>query len=253
MHSHIHTHMRARSLFYTQEAPHAHDAHGEPVPMSLPPNLRLVRYIHTVMFLVLSVCYIMMSDVHHHTHIDDGVDFSHHPSSNQRLHLYPQVVPFFSCSSFASSASSFFRSNSLAPDLALLDAMRKSSEEAAEAADSDVDEDDDEPPSSAKENFYREMCATLTRGETQNIDVENITLELQSLKLGHDATVDEFTAAVIVCLNGNVQCSVCSCVDAWLRLNTLGDGVSVCCGRVLLWMIMPMCVLPQRISGWTCM
>jgi hypothetical protein len=46
------------------------------------------------------------------------------------------------------------------------------------------------------------MTATLTRGEVENLPVDSIFLEMQALKLAHDATVSDFTSTALICLYG---------------------------------------------------
>jgi hypothetical protein len=52
------------------------------------------------------------------------------------------------------------------------------------------------------------MTATLTRGEVENLPVDSIFLEMQALKLAHDATVTDFAATALICLYGLVDAAI---------------------------------------------
>ena len=49
------------------------------------------------------------------------------------------------------------------------------------------------------------MNDTLSRGELQNLPIDSIFLEMQALKLAHDATVTDFAATALICIYGLVE------------------------------------------------
>eukprot|EP01083_Nonionella_stella_P281915 959447_1 len=85
--------------------------------------------------------------------------------------------------------------NSIAPDT---DELRRWTEENAEDSRSisDGEQSDAEPVHAP--DFLEEICDTLHRGETDDLDMESVILEMKSLKLSYNiGDIKEFSAAVL--------------------------------------------------------
>ncbi|KNC49884.1 translation initiation factor eIF-2B subunit epsilon [Thecamonas trahens ATCC 50062] len=69
------------------------------------------------------------------------------------------------------------------------------------ASDDSLDDGNYDPHS----HFMREMVATMDRGATENHEVENVAVEIASLKLAFDRTVADVSTAILVWLLGAVD------------------------------------------------
>eukprot|EP00455_Lapot_gusevi_P034151 TRINITY_DN3758_c0_g1_i4.p1 TRINITY_DN3758_c0_g1~~TRINITY_DN3758_c0_g1_i4.p1 ORF type:complete len:317 (-),score=133.67 TRINITY_DN3758_c0_g1_i4:39-893(-) len=91
--------------------------------------------------------------------------------------------------------------NSIAPDLSLWQRPSNAEDEGSESEDEEEDDiEDSEAYQQDDEKFYQEMNATLQRGETENLPVDAIFLEMQALKLAHDASLLLFAATAFLSL-----------------------------------------------------